>query len=558
MVDYLALSYGLAVPAVVGVFVYAMLKGYRLRRKIRNTESFLTARNQVGPFRIAWSFYAGAVGAWVIASPAQYATFGGLLGLIMYSLASGLPFLMIAFAGDKIRNKVPHVLSLTDYIGWRFGDVAKTLVVLIALFNMSIALLAEYTTIGSIFKDFVGSVSYPMVILISVLALIYTAYGGLLVSIYTDTVQGVSSVLFFGILGIYMAATFRPGPLPTPMPCSPTDAFCISGTPDCGAFDRSMAETSAAAETDPSVYVTPPCPVTGRQKQRKKDKDGMAWIEKRNGQKSSCTERYAVMTTKKKQNHRIVHHCMCSGSRVPNFPPEQCQNKFISCSLFPFAGYSSILTMPASLFTATIFSEAMWQRAWASRDRRSLRLGAVIGSVAVITVVFFAGLCGLLAAWAGLISFGLEGEPPATNPNLYLFQVLYKGNFPTIPTVSNWIGAVCVLLASIMNEGAVDSLQNGMAAGITSYVAPIFKRWTLLHTRVAVVILNGVLIGIGIWLTLDQVKVGVLELFLITNILCCSAAFPVLLGLADSLHPFFGGASFVFSVLFSIFSLCGT
>jgi hypothetical protein len=33
-------------------------------------------------------------------------------------------------------------------------------------------------------------------------------------------------------------------------------------------------------------------------------------------------------------------------------------------------GYSSIFVMPASLFTATVFSEAMWQRAWASADRR--------------------------------------------------------------------------------------------------------------------------------------------------------------------------------------------
>lgn len=33
-------------------------------------------------------------------------------------------------------------------------------------------------------------------------------------------------------------------------------------------------------------------------------------------------------------------------------------------------GYSSIFVMPASLFTATVFSEAMWQRAWASTDRK--------------------------------------------------------------------------------------------------------------------------------------------------------------------------------------------
>lgn len=203
---------------------------------------------KVGYFRIAWSFYAGAMGAWVLSSPASYATIGGMLGLVMYSLAAGLPFIMIAFAGNKIQANLPHVLSLTDYVGWRFGLFAKTLVVIIALFNMSIAMLAEYVTIGSIFSDFVGSVSYPMVIVIGLLALAYTTYGGLLVSIYTDTVQGVSSVLLFLIIAIYMTATFRPASLPLPMPCSPDDMWCISGTPNCDKFE--------AAGID--------CPVTGK------------------------------------------------------------------------------------------------------------------------------------------------------------------------------------------------------------------------------------------------------------------------------------------------------
>ena len=47
MVNYLALTYSLSVIAVVAVAVYAFLKGYILRRKIQNTESFLTARNEV-------------------------------------------------------------------------------------------------------------------------------------------------------------------------------------------------------------------------------------------------------------------------------------------------------------------------------------------------------------------------------------------------------------------------------------------------------------------------------------------------------------------------------
>ena len=424
----------------------------------------------MGSIFIGWSFYAGAVGALVIASPANYASYAGMLGLVFYSLASGLPFIMIAFAGEKIRTKVPHVLSLTDYMGWRFGFAAKTLVICIVMFNMSIALLAEYNTIGSIFKSFVGSVPYPMIILVGTLTTIYTAYGGLLVSIYTDQVQGVFSLIFFGMLAIYLAATFRPDSLPTPMPCSPNDYYCISGTPNCATFDAYNAENPDAPY---------PCPISG---------------------------------------------------------------------------YSAIFVMPASLFAATIFSEAMWQRVWASRDKRALHLGAIYGAIAVILVVFFAGLCGLLAAWAGLITETTDG-------NLYLFQVLAGGQIPSIPTVSNWIGAICVVCAVIMNEGAVDSIQNGMAGALTSYITPMYKKWTLNMTRFLVLGLNVALIILAIYLNgcfsnacgdPAFLKVTVLQLFLIANMLACCAALPVLAGLFNSLHRTFGGGSFLFSALFPI------
>jgi SSS family solute:Na+ symporter len=469
MVDYLALCYGLSVPMVVAVFIFAMSCGYYKRKQIADTESFITARKSVGYLYIAWSFYAGAVGAWVIASPASYASYAGMLGLVFYSLASGLPFIMIAYAGEKIRTKVPHVLSLTDYMGWRFGFVAKTFVVLIILFNMSIALLAEYSTIGSIFKAFVGSVPYPMIILIGVLTSVYTAYGGLLVSIYTDQVQGVSSLIFFIMLAIYMAATFRPESLPTPMPCGP-ETFCISGTPTCSEFDAYNA-------ANPETPV--PCPVTG---------------------------------------------------------------------------YSSIFVMPASLFAATVFSEAMWQRAWASKDKQALHKGAIIGAIAVIIVVFFAGLCGLLAAWAGLITYD-------TNGNLYLFQVLAGGKMPAIPTVANWIGAICVVCASVMSEGAVDSMQNGMAAALTSYITPLYKKWNLNMTRLLVLVLNVILMSVAIALNgcfngscgdPSFLGVSVLQLFLIANMLACCVVLPVLAGLFDNLHNKFGAFSFLFSAMFPI------
>jgi Na+/proline symporter len=105
--------------------------------------------------------------------------------------------------------QLPHVLSLSDFMGWRYGPIAKTIVFLICVFNMCIALLAEYTTIGSIFSNYVGSVSYGIIIVVGVLTLAYTAYGGLAVSIATDQMQGIASVILAVVLTIFVTVTNR-------------------------------------------------------------------------------------------------------------------------------------------------------------------------------------------------------------------------------------------------------------------------------------------------------------------------------------------------------------
>lgn len=46
--------------------------------------------------------------------------------------------------------------------------------------------------------------------------------------------------------------------------------------------------------------------------------------------------------------------------------------------------------------------------------------------------------------------------------------------------VDSWVGVIVVLLAIIMNEGAVDSLQNGLACAISGH---FLKNLPLIWTR---------------------------------------------------------------------------
>ena len=79
----------------------------------------------------------------------------------LHADAASLSLSLAGLFGEKIQKAMPHCCSLSDFIGYRFGPVLKIFVVLICLFNMSIAMLAEYTTIGSLFQvPFATSCTY--------------------------------------------------------------------------------------------------------------------------------------------------------------------------------------------------------------------------------------------------------------------------------------------------------------------------------------------------------------------------------------------------------------
>ena len=176
MTDWIALSYSLTIICLVAIAIYAIIytkfftqKNENVKHVLETSEGFITARKTQGMWRIAWSFYAGSVGSWVITSTASYASYAGYLGVIFYAVATGIPIIMQAYFGDIVQTKFPNANSLGDFILLRFGPTAKLATIIVTLINMSIFMLAEFTTVGGLFSDFVGSVSYPIIIIVAVL-----------------------------------------------------------------------------------------------------------------------------------------------------------------------------------------------------------------------------------------------------------------------------------------------------------------------------------------------------------------------------------------------------
>ncbi|KAI9144516.1 hypothetical protein BKA69DRAFT_1025752 [Paraphysoderma sedebokerense] len=428
--SFVAVTYSISVAAIVTFTLIAVFLTRKYLRQIETSlEDFITARGTQGAHRIAWSFFAGAVGAWAIASPAQIAVYNGFLGLVAYSISAGIPILIVAFFGARIQTKLPHALSLSDFALWRYGRITQVFVALLCIFNMAIALLSEYSVIGSIFRDFLGSTQYPIIVIVGIFTMAYTAYGGLLISIITDQFQGMFAVVLTIVLLIYVALDFRPpGGLPQlPESLGPSNTF----------------------------------------------------------------------------------------------------------------GQQSFFSLPISLIAATIFSEANWQRVWAASDQKNLRIGATVATILITVVVFFFGFLGLLSSWANMIPVDADGN--FVNPNLFLFQVFGENMYGSI-------GGVTVLLTTVMNQGAVDTLQNALAATVASNLFRNNGLWTV---RLIVVVVNIPIMILGF------LGLPALNLFLIANILTSACFVPVVIGMFDLERKWISGYSVLFACLGGILSICG-
>ncbi|KAK9858885.1 hypothetical protein WJX84_001389 [Apatococcus fuscideae] len=375
---------------------------HRHRKGKQTQDFFLTARNSIGVWFIGWSFYAAVLGSWAVFSIPSYAYTAGYMGLIFYSVFSGVPILIQAYLGIAIQKRLPMVTSFTDFVQRRFGTPVMMWVALIMMLNMGIALTAEMTAIGDLFTQVVGTTRVPIVIIIAVTTAVYTAAGGLYISILTDQVQAVLSLVLLFVAYIYVAATFREplGPLPAEL-----------GTGN-------------------------------------------------------------------------------------------------------YTGMASIATMPISLICASIFSEVAWARCWASASNKTLKLGALFGTLQIIVVCFLLGFAGLLAAWSGLFI--------PTGPDDYGNTIFFTLFLNSQREQVVWITVIVGLLAITLSTSNQDSLQNGLVecvGGVFLKNAPV---WI---TRVLVVILTVPCLVVSLQ------SYNIISLYLLGNLVTTTHTLPIIAGL---------------------------
>ena len=169
-------------------FVFVIL-GIFYSKKYKGLNNYLVANRSVGTFSLTTSLISSALGAWILFGPASAATWGGIGAVIGYALGTAFPLFILIYLGQKFRKLYPKAKTLIEVIRLRFGQKLFKLILFLSIFYMSIFLIAEVTAVSILINYISGVDLWITALIVIVSSLIYTLYGGLRASIFTDNIQ---------------------------------------------------------------------------------------------------------------------------------------------------------------------------------------------------------------------------------------------------------------------------------------------------------------------------------------------------------------------------------
>ncbi|UWG49312.1 Na+/proline symporter (plasmid) [Halalkaliarchaeum sp. AArc-CO] len=176
--------------ALGALIVLALAHG---RTQIIDIDDFLTARgSSTIPLGIA-TFIAYAAGAGLLFSPpeAGAAIWGGFPAIIGYGFAFAVPFLLYISVAPKIQERMPHGHSVVEYAKVRYGPLMYVLVLFVALFYMWVLMTANLTGVALALNILADVPVLLTLVMVMGGVVVYTVYGGLFTSIFTDLIQTI-------------------------------------------------------------------------------------------------------------------------------------------------------------------------------------------------------------------------------------------------------------------------------------------------------------------------------------------------------------------------------
>jgi len=154
-----------------------------------DSDTYLSARGSQSWQRIGLSLFASGMGIWILFGPSEVGYYGGFWDVVGYALSSATPFMLLAYVGPLIREKLPYGVTLADYVSMRLGRPMQVYVGSISVLYMFTFLFAEFTAIGKAMDILAGMEPLVPMVAVAAVTAAYTAYGGLPASLQTDRWQ---------------------------------------------------------------------------------------------------------------------------------------------------------------------------------------------------------------------------------------------------------------------------------------------------------------------------------------------------------------------------------
>jgi len=195
------LSQSTSLILVIVISLIFVFLGLYNSKKYQGLNNYLTANRNIGLFSLTTSLTASALGAWILFGPASASTWGGIGAVIGYSLGTAFPMFFLIYLGKKIRKEFPKGSSLIEFMRKKFGKSLFKLILLMTIFYMFIFLCAEVTAVAVLINYLSGTELWITALIVLVSTLVYTLYGGLRASIFTDNIQMV-------VIGILLLISF--------------------------------------------------------------------------------------------------------------------------------------------------------------------------------------------------------------------------------------------------------------------------------------------------------------------------------------------------------------
>ncbi|SNR69226.1 Na+/proline symporter [Methylobacillus rhizosphaerae] len=392
--------------------IFAILGMAYSRRFRGNLEEYIVARNSQGSIASIMTLLASSLGAWILFSPAQAATWGGLTAVIGYALGAMSPRIAMIPLGKRMRELMPNGHSLTEFLIARYGKPMYLLALSIMLFYLFIAMTAEITAIGKMVTLLAPVPLWATAAIVLGFTLLYTTYGGLRASIFTDKVQIVIIIpLLIMLVLIGWQATGGIAPI-----------------------------ASRLQESAPQLI-----------------------------------------------------------------------------DLGDAGGIKAGLTFFVAILLTGIFHQGNWQRIYSAKDIPTMRNGFLLGGVLVVPFIFIMGLFGL----------AFMGMTPDGDSSVALFSVI-------MPNIPLWLAIALIPLGISLVMCSVDTAISAISSIVAvdiGRIAPKSSAASLMRLSRWLVLL----LAIPVMIVAAQ-GYSVLYLFLLADLLCAAAAFPVFFGLFSRSH----------------------